>query len=113
MKITCWNCKKEYELDAAAVDAALKALDASKLGFVDVPCPHCEKENRTKRAEFETAKLAFEEAAKKAAEEAAKTGNNPQGPGQGNGGNSIYNPNNPSVPRGKGKAKGNPHVSPS
>lgn len=72
MKITCWNCKKEYELDAAAVDAALKGMDASKLGFVDVPCPHCDKENRTKHAEFEAAKLAFEEAAKKAAEEAAK-----------------------------------------
>lgn len=72
MKITCWNCKKEYELDAAAVDAALKALDGSKLGFVDVPCPHCEKENRTKRADFEAAKQAFEEAAKKAAEEAAQ-----------------------------------------
>ncbi|MFZ5881358.1 MAG: hypothetical protein ACOY0R_18480 [Chloroflexota bacterium] len=75
MKITCWNCKKEYELDAAAVDAALKSMDASKLGFLDVPCPHCDKENRTKRADFEAAKLAFEkaaeEAAKKAAEEAA------------------------------------------
>lgn len=71
MKITCWNCKKEYELDAAAVDAALKELDGSKLGFLDVPCPHCDKENRTKRADFEAAKQAFEEAAlaaKKAAE---------------------------------------------
>jgi hypothetical protein len=72
MKITCWNCKKEYELDAAAVDAALGAMDTSKLGFHDVVCPSCKKENRTKREEFEAAKKEFVEAANKAAEEAAK-----------------------------------------
>jgi hypothetical protein len=39
-------------------------------------------------------------------------GNNGNGQGDGNGGNSIYNPANPSVPNGKGKGTGNPHVSP-
>jgi hypothetical protein len=53
MNITCWNCKKTYTLDQAGVNAALTAMDASKLNFYDVPCPNCGKENRTKRADFE------------------------------------------------------------
>jgi hypothetical protein len=56
MNLTCWNCKKTYTLDNQAVDAALAAMDASKLGFYDVPCPNCGKMNRTKREEFEAAK---------------------------------------------------------
>ena len=52
MNITCWNCKKTYSLDQNAVSAALAAMDASKLGFFDVPCPNCAKVNRTKREEF-------------------------------------------------------------
>ena len=39
-------------------------------------------------------------------------GNNGNGQGDGDGGNSIYNPANPSVPNGKGKGTHNPHVSP-
>jgi hypothetical protein len=55
MEITCWNCKKTYSLDAKAIAAALVAMDASKLNFFDVLCPHCGKENRAKREQFLTA----------------------------------------------------------
>jgi len=52
MEITCWNCKKPFSLDQKAIDAALAAMDVSKLGFFDVPCPNCGKANRTKREQF-------------------------------------------------------------
>lgn len=52
MEITCWNCKKTYSLDAKAIAGALAAMDVSKLNFFDVLCPHCGKENRTKREQF-------------------------------------------------------------
>lgn len=52
MEITCWNCKKTYTLDAKAIAGALVAMDASKLNFFDVLCPHCGKENRAKREQF-------------------------------------------------------------
>ena len=55
MNITCWNCKKTYTLDQIAINAALAAMNASKLGFFDVPCPNCAKVNRTKREAFEAA----------------------------------------------------------
>ena len=53
MDITCWNCKKVTTLDKAAVEKALKEMDASKLGFYDVACGSCAKANRTDRAAFE------------------------------------------------------------
>ena len=58
MEITCWNCKKTYSLDAKAVGAALAAMDASKLNFFDVLCPHCGKENRARREQFVVAPAA-------------------------------------------------------
>jgi hypothetical protein len=53
MDITCWNCKKVTPLDKAAIEKALQAMDASKLGFHDVECASCGKSNRTQREEFE------------------------------------------------------------
>jgi hypothetical protein len=52
MDITCWNCKKVTTLDKAAIEKALAAMDASKLGFHDVECASCNKANRTDRAAF-------------------------------------------------------------
>lgn len=59
MEITCWNCKTVVKLDKAAVEAAIAAMDASKLGFHDVPCASCGKSNRTARDLFVSALEAF------------------------------------------------------
>ncbi len=59
MDITCWNCKTVTKLDKAAVEAALAAMDASKLGFHDVACASCGKSNRTARDVFEAGLAAF------------------------------------------------------
>jgi len=53
MDITCWNCKKVTTLDKAAIEAAIAAMDAAKLGFHDVSCSSCGKSNRTTRDAFE------------------------------------------------------------
>ena len=63
MDITCWNCKKVTPLDKAAVQAALAAMDTSKLGFYDVACSGCGKANRTTRDTFEAGLKAFSVAA--------------------------------------------------
>ncbi|MFZ5858461.1 MAG: hypothetical protein ACOYZ6_16670 [Chloroflexota bacterium] len=52
MDITCWNCKTVTKLDKAAVEAAIAAMDASKLGFHDIACASCGKANRTARDLF-------------------------------------------------------------
>lgn len=52
MDITCWNCKTVTKLDKAAIEAAIAAMDATKLGFHDVACPSCGKANRTPRDAF-------------------------------------------------------------
>ena len=49
MDITCWNCKTVTTLDNAGIVAAIQAMDATKLGFYDVPCAKCGKKNRTQR----------------------------------------------------------------
>jgi hypothetical protein len=59
MDITCWNCKKVTTLDKAAVETALAAMDAAKLGFHDVPCSSCGKSNRATRDVFEAGLTAF------------------------------------------------------
>lgn len=59
MDITCWNCKTVTKLDKAAVEAAIAAMDASKLGFHDVPCASCGKSNRTARDLFVAGLEAF------------------------------------------------------
>lgn len=51
MDITCWNCKTVTTLNQAAIEAAIAAMDASKLGFYDVHCT-CSKVNRTPRSVF-------------------------------------------------------------
>jgi hypothetical protein len=61
MNITCWNCKKTYTVSQDTINTALAAMDASKLGFYDVPCPNCGKDNRTQRADFEAASQAAAE----------------------------------------------------
>lgn len=63
MDIACWNCKKVITLDKAAVEAALAAMDASKLGFHDVPCASCGKSNRAARDVFTAGLAAFSVAA--------------------------------------------------
>ena len=52
MDIVCWSCKTVTKLDDAAIGAAIKQMDASKLGFFDVPCSSCKKVNRTQRTLF-------------------------------------------------------------
>lgn len=59
MDITCWNCKTVTKLDKAAVEAAIAAMDASKLGFHDVACAGCGKSNRTARDLFVAGLEAF------------------------------------------------------
>ena len=67
MNITCWNCKKTYTVGQDTINAAMAAMDSSKLGFYDVPCPNCGKVNRLKREEFVAAsKPAAEEPAMRA-----------------------------------------------
>jgi hypothetical protein len=51
MDITCWNCKTVTKLENADIVAAIQKMDATKLGFYDVPCT-CGKKNRTQRAAF-------------------------------------------------------------
>ena len=65
MNITCWNCKSVTTLDQAAVEAALAAMDASKLGFHDIPCASCGKSNRATRDAFESGLAAFNAAPSK------------------------------------------------
>lgn len=55
MDIVCWSCKTVTKLDDAAVGAAIKQMDAAKLGFFDVPCSSCKKVNRTQRTLFVSA----------------------------------------------------------
>ena len=52
MDIICWNCKTVTKLDAAGINAAVKKMNDTKLGFFDVPCSQCKKTNRTQRAAF-------------------------------------------------------------
>ena len=52
MEVTCWNCKTKTTLDKAAVEAAIKQMDDTKLDIFDVACANCGKANRTKREEF-------------------------------------------------------------
>lgn len=68
MDIACWNCKTGIKLDKAAVEAALAQMDASKVGFHDVPCASCGKSNRATRDVFTAGLEAFAKAAKVAAE---------------------------------------------
>lgn len=63
MDITCWNCKTVTTLDKTAVEAAIAAMDASKLGFHDIACASCGKSNRTARDAFEAGLKAFAVAA--------------------------------------------------
>lgn len=71
MDITCWNCKTVTTLDNAGIVAAIQKMDATKLGFYDVPCAKCGKKNRTQRtalmAGLASAKAAPEVIAKAAA----------------------------------------------
>jgi hypothetical protein len=55
MDIVCWSCKTVTKLDNDAIGAAIKQMDASKLGFFDVPCSSCKKVNRTQRTLFVSA----------------------------------------------------------
>ena len=67
MDIACWNCKTGIKLDKATVEAALAQMDASKVGFHDVPCASCGKSNRATRDVFTAGLEAFAKAAKFAA----------------------------------------------
>jgi hypothetical protein len=59
MDIACWNCKTVTKLDKAAVETAIAAMDASKLGFHDLVCSSCGKSNRTARDSFMAGLEAF------------------------------------------------------
>ena len=52
MDVTCWSCKTVTSLDNAGIVAAIQKMDATKLGFYDVPCTKCGKKNRTQRTVF-------------------------------------------------------------
>ncbi|MGC8855173.1 MAG: hypothetical protein ACP5QU_00055 [Anaerolineae bacterium] len=52
LEIKCWNCGKTTTLEEGQVAQAIKHMDETKLDFYDVPCPFCEKANRTKKEVF-------------------------------------------------------------
>jgi hypothetical protein len=55
MELKCWSCGKTTMLEEGVVAQALKHMDETKQEFFDVPCPHCEKVNRTKKEVFTAA----------------------------------------------------------
>lgn len=55
MELKCWSCGKTTMLEEGVVAQALKHMDETKQEFFDVPCPHCEKVNRTKKELFTAA----------------------------------------------------------
>ena len=55
MEMKCWNCGKTTMLEEGTVAQALKQMDETKVDFFDVPCPSCQKANRTKKELFTAA----------------------------------------------------------
>jgi endogenous inhibitor of DNA gyrase (YacG/DUF329 family) len=64
LELKCWNCGKTTMLEEGVVAQALKHMDETQQEFFDVPCPHCEKVNRTKKEVFVNAYVNRHEAAK-------------------------------------------------
>lgn len=67
LELKCWNCGKTTMMEEGQVAQALKHMDETKLEFFDVPCPHCEKANRTKKEVFTDAYVNRKEKAQEAA----------------------------------------------
>ena len=61
MDVICWNCKTKITLDKAAIEAAIKTMDDTKIDIFDVACASCGKTNRTQRDVFTKALQALAE----------------------------------------------------
>mgnify|MGYP001161988177 CR=1 FL=1 len=72
LELKCWSCGKTTMLEEGVVAQALKHMDEAKQEFFDVPCPHCEKVNRTKKEVFVEAYVKRQDAAREAAKDRKK-----------------------------------------
>ena len=49
MDVICWNCKTKITLDKAAIEAAIKTMDDTKIDIFDVACASCGSRRPTAR----------------------------------------------------------------
>lgn len=72
LELKCWNCGKTTMMEEGQVAQALKGMEEKGVEFFDIPCPHCEKVNRTKKEVFVDAYVKRQDAAREAAKERKK-----------------------------------------